>query len=763
MPIAMSCELAFPALFEVAPAAPRPLIRKAARRLALASVAGLTWLAASSSSAQTSSPAASQSASSASASAAPVTSMDEVVVTANKRPQEIGTVAGGVSALTGRQLEKLGAQSFEDYLNLSPGVVFNAGPLGDSVATIRGVSTTAGLDQGQGPTGYYINEVPLTEPGYALAVPDIDAFDVERVEVLRGPQGTLFGSSSLGGAINYIANVADPHAFHAALETSVSSTENDNGEVGYTAKGMVNVPIVEDKLAVRAVYDYRSTPGYLDNIGDGRKASNQSEIRGGRVSVVWTPDSLTKLTFLALYQRNDTADFDYEFPSLGDLKRDSLVPEKFDTSTQLESLRLDRDLGFATLTAIVSNNRKTQDQTTDYTAFYGAGLPNPVPYEEYGSSNNAYYEVRLASKKNDVFDWIIGTNYSTTVKSINDDLSSVGSYAIYEPIYGASYERGDEFYWGHSSVHGRELAGFGEGNLHFLKYFTFTFGGRYFSDEVDSQSNYYGVLYIPTESLPYTKTSQTGFAPKFSLSAQPNQHLFFYTLASQGYRFGNPNTIFPLAGFNTPSGTKTDSLWNYEGGVKSNWFNHKLTLDLTDFYIDWSNIQVRLYRPDGVTYGANAGSARIYGAEFTGAYQVSRDLSLQTNLTFLDARLSSDVLAASTPLYKGQTLPGAAKYQLSEIASYHIPVKFSPTLSATYRYISDAPGSLQQPQYRIDGYSQFDARLAFTLVDNVEATLYGSNLTDSRGVTFSYGDFGLGLENFVIRPRTVGFQLDWRM
>src|SRR6185312_352123 len=161
-----------------------------------------------------------------------------------------------------------------------------------------GVGTSVGKDQGQGPTGYYINEIPLTEPGYAIAIPDVDTFDVERVEVLRGPQGTLFGSSALGGAINIVANEATTNGFDAAFHTSLSSTHHDDGELGYSGKGMINIPLA-DTLAVRVVGYYRRDPGYLDNIGTGRKASNEQTDKGGRLSLVWKPADGTKVSLLS--------------------------------------------------------------------------------------------------------------------------------------------------------------------------------------------------------------------------------------------------------------------------------------------------------------------------------------------------------------------------------------------------------------------------------------------------------------------------------
>ena len=691
--------------------------------------------------------------------------LEEVVVTATKRPEKAREIAGSVSALSGAQLEALGAQSYADYLARTPGIVFSAGPLGDSTAIIRGVGTSVGKDQGQGPTGYYINEIPLTEPGYAIAIPDVDTFDVERVEVLRGPQGTLFGSSALGGAINIIANEANTNGFDAAFHTSLSSTHHDDGELGYSGKGMVNLPLT-DTLAVRVVGYYRKDPGYLDNIGTGRKASNEQTDKGGRLSVVWKPAEGTKISLLSLLDKNDTPDFGYRYPALGEFVRRTLIPEPVGYETQLHSLRLDQDVGIGTLTALAGYNFKSRDLTSDYTVFYadtGGGLPNPVPYHDTGNSHTESLEVRLSSKKGGPLDYLVGVMGTWTHKTFADSLSSLGSYAILAPGNNPGDLRGDEFYWGHSKITGAEKAVFGEGNYHFTDRWTLTLGGRYFDTKVDSDSTYYGVFYPGSLSLPHGHQAQTGFAPKASIAWKRDEDLMVYALASKGYRFGNPNTIFPLAGFNTPDGWRTDSLWNYEIGLRTTWLDRRLQADLTAFLIDWSNLQVRLYRPDETTYGTNAGSARNVGQEFSGLWRVTQAFDLTLNVTHLDAKLTQTVVSGgNVVLQDGQQLPGASKWQVAASAVVRVPLPYQPTITLSQRYLSDAPESLQTPDLRVDGYSQTDLRIGATF-NSVMVTAFVENLTDQRGVTFGYGDFGLGVQDFIIRPRTFGVSLDWKL
>ncbi|MGH8309655.1 MAG: TonB-dependent receptor plug domain-containing protein, partial [Steroidobacteraceae bacterium] len=164
----------------------------------------------------------------------------EVIVTATKRQERLQDVAAPISAVTGQQLQEMGAQTLADYITKLPGVQFNDYQPGVSEVIIRGVSATTYHEQGQTVVGYYINEIPLSEAGWPIVIPDVDTFDLDRVEVLRGPQGTLFGAAALGGLVNYIAREADPSGFDSAFEAMLGSTRNAD-DVNYAAKGMLNV------------------------------------------------------------------------------------------------------------------------------------------------------------------------------------------------------------------------------------------------------------------------------------------------------------------------------------------------------------------------------------------------------------------------------------------------------------------------------------------------------------------------------------------
>ena len=323
----------------------------------------------------------------------------EIVVTAAKREQSVRDVSGSVAAVSEATLQKLNAQSLSDYITRVPGVIFNDYQPGVSEVVIRGVASSTYHEANQATTGYYLNEVPLIEPGFPLVIPDVDSFDISRVEVLRGPQGTLFGSSSLGGAINYVVNEADPARFDAGFEGGLSTTKRA-GEASYAVKAMVNVPIATDKLAVRLVALQRYDAGYLDNTLLGEKGSNDLRVRGLRGSIVFTPTETTRVSALSMYQEYDLDDQTYViFGPPKTFERATNVAEYQDTQFMMHSLRIEQDLGFATLTAVGSYTEKKADLAFDNSIFGGNDPRTDTPElaSGKGKSKTEYGELRLAS------------------------------------------------------------------------------------------------------------------------------------------------------------------------------------------------------------------------------------------------------------------------------------------------------------------------------------------------------------------------------
>ncbi|WP_029012586.1 TonB-dependent receptor [Niveispirillum irakense] len=707
--------------------------------------------------------------------------LEEIIVTATKRQESVRDVSGGISAVTGAQLEAIGAQSFADYIQRTPGVVFNDYRPGTSHVVIRGVATNSGNVQGQGTTGYYINEVPLTEPGWTIVIPDVDAFDVSRVEVLRGPQGSLFGSASMGGAINYIANKADSSALDMAVETTLSKTKN--ADVGYTMKGMLNVPVVEDKLAVRAVGSFRRDQGFIDNLGINREGSNDAAIGGGRLSVVWTPDDLTEVSWLSLYQQTDVDDAPYQNPTVGELKRRTPLAEPNKTDVEIHSLRVDRDLGFATLTALGAYQKKSQDFIFDFTSYrdaynadLGLNLTSPLYIGSGGDSKGKSAELRLASNGDGPLKWLVGGMYFKTDKNLYEGLGATsGVQAAFDasPLYGPGKGAiiapdGRIFNAFYTDLDGEESALFGEASYNFTPEWKLTVGGRLFETKVTETATSSGFSAYPTPAAPaVTTTKEDGFTPKASLTYTPSRDFMVYGLYSEGFRFGTPNTQ-GLSTFPIPSGSKSDSLKNYELGVRTTHLDGALQLDLTAFYIDWTDIQLRVQTPDNFNYASNGGAADIKGLEFTGSWHATDNLDLQTSITYMEARLKEDLFIlwyGTAP--KGSQLAGSADWSISNTVFYQFEANYEPTLTLSHRYLSKGisdmnsavPGATPNKQ---GGYNIFDARLGASL-GTTHVSVFANNITDERGVTLTAISDSGGYNQGLVRPRTFGVTFGWSM
>lgn len=706
------------------------------------------------------------------------TTLHTVTVTAGKREQSVRDVAGSVSAVTGQQLQDIGAQSLADYIQSTPGVVFNQYQPGVSHVVVRGIASNSGNVQGQATTGYFLNEVPLTEPGWTIVVPDIDTFDLNRVEVLRGPQGTLFGSASMGGSINYIANTADASGFDAAVEATVSQTRN--ADTGFGAKAMVNIPIKEDVFAIRAVAQYRDDPGYLDNIGLGRDGSNDVSVSGGRLSMVLTPSENTTLTWLSLLQTTDSDDNSYRIPALGDLVRDTAVPEFTNTDITLHSLRLDQDFGWANFTALASYQKKQQDWRFDYTpirVFYNAdldlNLTAPLYIDSGGESDGRSIELRLTSPSGGRFEWLVGAMYFDTDKTLYEAIGAEGAAAefdnssLYGPGSGAIIAPdGEIFNAFYSDVSGSEAALFGEGTYAFTPQWKLTVGGRLFKTKVRITSTQVGFSTYPGDPIVTpSETDENGFNPKVSLSYSPSDNVMFYGLVSEGFRFGTPNTP-GLSAYPIPSGSSSDSLVNYELGTRTSWLDGRLQLDATAFYVDWSDIQLRLQTPDFFNYAANGGKAYSRGIELTASWRPNDQFQWLTSATWQRARLDEDLFIlyyGTAP--KGSRLPGSSDWSVNNNLSYRFDARYSPTLTLTHQYLSEGisdlnsavPGAVPNEQ---GDYNLFDLRFRMSF-GNTDITLFGSNLTDERGVTRTVSEVN-GLGEGIVRPRTFGVTAHWR-
>jgi iron complex outermembrane receptor protein len=692
----------------------------------------------------------------------------EIVVTAAKREQSVRDVAGSVAAVSEATLQKLNAQSLSDYITRVPGVVFNDYQPGVSEVVIRGIASTTYHEANQATTGYYLNEIPLIEPGFPLVIPDVDSFDVSRVEVLRGPQGTLFGSSSLGGAINYVVNEADPSGFDIGAEGQLATTKGA-GEVSYAAKAMVNLPIVTDKLAVRLVALQRVDAGYLDNTLLGEDGSNDLRVRGLRGSIVFTPTDSTRLSALSMYQEYDLDDQTYVlFGPPKTFDRATNVAEFQDTDFMLHSLRLEQDLGFATLTAVGSYTEKNANLAFDNSIFGGNDPRTNTPElaSSRGKSKTDYAELRLASPDGGRFRWLLGANY-TRLRSSNTDgtfIEGIGDYIDANPgMFGG--QSGDTLAPGDlatrtvSSNRVTEKAVFGEASFDIVDTLTLTLGGRLFEYRSRPRLQYLpnANLIAPFDYAP-AASKDSDFIPKVSLTWKPNDDVMIYGLYSEGFRIGGIN-VYSAATPGLPLSFESDTTKNFEIGTRFDLIDQTLTVDVTAYHIDWDNVQARLFTPvDFNAYTVNGGGADVDGVEISLTLRPTRNLTFASNISYNDARLSQllpDSFAPGGGYAKGTQLPGASDWILANSIDLNFPDSpMKPRVGVAHRYLSAAPvafgAALEKGDFHI-----VDLNAAFTVADRIELGLFAKNLFNQYGILNAPFSFA----GSVTRPRTIGASL----
>ena len=693
---------------------------------------------------------------------------DVVVVTATKRDESISEVPASISAVTAEDLQELNAQSLSDYITRVPGVVFNDYQPGVSEVVIRGVASTTYHEANQATTGYYLNQIPLVEPGFPIAIPDVDTFDLAQVEVLRGPQGALFGSSSLGGAVNYVTREADASGFDAAFEGMVSSTKGA-GEPNYGLKGMVNMPVIEDKLAVRLVALQRYDAGYLDNVGTGEDGSNDLGVDGFRGSIVWTPTGSTEVSWLSMYQKYELDDQTYvqfgEDPET--YERSTNVPEYQDTEFQLHSLRLEQDLDFATLTAIGSYVLKENDLAFDDSVFSGLDPRTGTPQlsGSAGESETWYGEARLTSSSDGPFEWIVGTNITEMEAEGTDRvyIEGIGDYIDANPGEfdgqpSSVIAPGDVIQRTINNSAVQEVALFGEASYTFAETVTLTAGGRLFeySSEPRLQFLPNANLVPPFDYQPGEK-KESGFSPKVSLRYKPNDRFMVYALYSEGFRIGGINVYSVAAG--TPLEFGSDTTKNYELGTRFEVLENMLSVDATVYHIDWEDIQARLFVP--VTFEAyttNGGGADIDGAELTLDLQPNEYVSFNSSIGYNDATLSEllpDSFAPGGGYEAGTTLPGASEWTVSNGLELRLPdMSFEPRLAVNHRYVSEAPVAFGETLTKGD-YHLFDLNVSAQVQPGIDVDVFVKNLTDEYAVLNAPFAFA----GSITRPRTIGASL----
>lgn len=648
------------------------------------------------------------------------TQTDEIVVTATHRASSIQDVPFSVNAQTAEDLERTGSQSIEDLSRNVAGMsVQNLGP-GQSQVSLRGVSAGQIVRDQPGvkeQVGIYLDDSVIS---LSLFTPDLDLYDLNRVETLRGPQGTLFGSGSVGGTVRYITNQPNLDDFSASIEAS-ANTVTDGGEGGHL-KGMVNVPLVPGAVAFRGSAYYTEYGGFIDALreGGGRDEDVNDGSRAGfraALAMQLTPNLL--VTPRLVYQHVESNGFNREevynlFANpytttrtpvqIGDREQFLLLDEEFSDETTLADVTVNYDAGAVNFTSITSFINRSILVSRDASALTGSvsvdlGYPSaavllPSNLRDTTDLQQFTQEVRLASDGNGPFQWLVGAFYSDVERNYSQRLPTPGYDAYTDAVLGAGTAAATANGFPANSPYNSDLpydieqfAIFGEASYDITDRLTVTAGGRWydFSEERRFTS---GGLFSNLDDQTAT-TSSDGFTPRVLVSYEVNDHLTLNAQASQGFRLGGVNDPLnlPLCS-GGPGGPDAltygnnptfddETLWNYEGGFKFQ--NGNMTLNAAAYYSDITNLQVTADAgscSSRVVFNADAHTAGLE-AEF--AYTPMQGLELSLAGSWVEAEFdetkTSTLGAVLAGIREGNRLPSVPEYTIAASAAYYFPLE----------------------------------------------------------------------------------------
>lgn len=677
------------------------------------------------------------------------TALSELIVTATRRQEAAKDVPLSVTALSGDNLVAQNKDALADYIRSVPGVSFQALSSGLNQITIRGV--TGGFQRAKAPVSFYVDDMPvISDPS---ASPDLRSFDIERVEVLRGPQGTLFGESAIGGVIRMITKKPDPTHFSAAMRAGYETY--DHGSGGYSLDGMVNIP-VNDQFALRASISRRDEGGYIDNLGLGRKDQNGVDLTSGKLSALYTVNSKLDVSATALF--NNSKDRAYPTANSSYVQTRFVDEARTDNSHQF-NVTVNYDLDWATLTSSSNySNRDTHrffDQTGGLaTAAVGFLTQNGVN-PGFSSFKNFYQtlyindeswaqEVRLVSPADKPLRYTAGLYYFKTT-------NFVGVQFLGTPTVAFSFlnlNRSEDY---------NQKAIFGEAEFDFLSKFTAVAGVRETQenrniryvqhDDFTNASPVHPFLPATAEGVFNVPIKYSVLTPHFALKYEVSKDIQAYVSATRGFRGPGGNTQFNNYGAGgSPDIFGPETLWSYEVGSKGYLLEHKLYYEISAFK-SYDNDRQETANPTApVTqqFVSNVGSAVLKGVEITLDYRPVEYLTVGGSFASLDTRIDK----SSNPALIGTQLTFQPKTHASAYIDFHAPVRDDWKFNARVEAVGQS-SELFSATLRNPAYTLVSAQVGLTNPDWA-VSLYVHNLAD-KFIQYYNGIPG--------SPRQIGFNI----
>ncbi len=737
------------------------------------------------------------------ATAADIASQDgsDIVVTATRRSERLTDVPLAITAITGDGLAKKELRDFRDFSRQVPGLNIQEFAGNFNRVIIRGQNSGGAVAT----TATVVDDVPFTAAGAigdtGLLTPNIDTYDLARVEVLRGPQGTLYGATALGGLIKYVTNVPDLTRVQGGADVGFEAV--GGGGTAPQARGFVNVPLASDVAALRVTGYYQGRPGYIDNNLRGARNANSAANIGGRAQLLVKPTDTLSLRLQAFYQ-DYTADAGPRvavvgspaaplvtpanaFQPLAGLNFDARYPNSSKSKSQIYSGEIVWDASIANITSLTSyakyDSSFQEDATgllaapglTFGTALGGAyGQPGGIALRQnqIESLEKFTQEVRIASKPQSAIsglrlDWQLGGFYTNekTIFDQNFNPYTLTGTALAPTVTG-------------SFIDGRyrEFAVFGETTLYFGKLFDISLGGRWADNKQSAVTTNPATLF--TGPVAVSSPSAPSAESVFTYSVAPRLHLgrdtLVYGRIASGYRPGGPNPAFGVLPANLRSFASSTTT-NYELGLRTALIDRKVTIDVAVFQIDWKNIQVLTTYVDPVTsapssVNTNGASARSKGVEWNFGLTPVKGLHFGILGAYTDATFTSPI--PSNGSNAGDQLPYVPKWTNTANADYEFPAfsDYSASFGASWSYVGrrntdpTARTDITSSRVNLPSYNLIDLRAGLNNA-SYSVQLYIRNLFDERGVlgyanaagpTATYGSA------VFVQPRTFGIRAGYK-
>jgi outer membrane receptor protein involved in Fe transport len=742
--------------------------------------------------------------------------LEEVVVTAEKRTSTVQATPFSVTALTGSQLTSEGVTGLASLAGDTPGISIRSSGPGQTELEMRGLSSSGG----SAPTvGFYIDDVPLTPPAASLngkVVVDPDLFDLNRVEVLRGPQGTLYGSGSMGGTIKLVTNQPDLHTFSTQVHAILSSTNqgglNPGGDVA------LNMPLIDDKLAIRLVATEKYTSGWVDRAvvspfpqpidpgpacagwngcvrGDVTGTppvavidnSNWERLVGGRASLLYKPNDRLSISLLAMAQSIRMGGYsEYDQPYSGGQEyhyQPANMNEPFHDDFHLYSTTIEYSFTNMKATSVTSYWSREESQTQDSTEevfsllnyYYGQGSLTdfvPINFTEKDTSHQFSEEFRLASTGNAPLQWIAGAFYASLHSAFIDTNEAIALGSL--PAFAANSPNGI-VYDANNPYKIDQFAIFGEGSYAFANHIKVTAGARYFGyrSEVHEWQNGLAANTGTEEPVtPSFSSSAHGISPKVNVAWEPTGNYTMYAQIAKGFRPGGFNLPLPASCAVSQETYDPDTSWDYELGEKARLANGRLTINADYYYIKWQNVQQSMNQGCGYTNTQNLADATSSGPEVEVNALLTPEVRLGlggaiNHTSFSSIKPEFLALANSSQITIPSAILNVPKYSLTSSLAWQHPLEHNRRLMVR---LSDSwvgsSNDISFTQTSLPAY-HLTALRAGIHSEIWSVTAFMNNIFDKRAMlstnTTAFDWVIPSLTRVATnQPRTVGLEADYR-